>query len=95
MVERKDVLYVANLARLRLSESEAEVFTGQLNAILEYARQLESVDTSGVEPPAFVSPPHDPVRDDVVTGSLPVEKAVANGPLVKKNFFAIPKVVKQ
>lgn len=93
MVGPEDVKYVAALARLQLTDSEVEAFTHQLSAIVDYVAQLNEVDTSDVEPTAFVGPEHDPTRKDVPGGSLPREQILQNGPSVKKDHFAIPKVI--
>ncbi len=95
MIGKDDVTYIARLARLNLSETEIKEFTGQLDEVIEYVRQLDSAPTQGVEPTAFVAPKHDPFRDDIARPSLPPEELLANGPEVKKGFFAIPKVIKQ
>ena len=93
MIDREQVLKIAKLARLKLSEAEIGNFTGQLGSILEFVKQLDQVDTSKVEPTCFVEPSHDPLRDDIEKPSLTQEEALRNGPKVKKGFFAIPKVI--
>ena len=50
----KDVQHVAKLARLNLTPEEEQMFTGQLNAILQYAEKLNELDTEGVEPTTHV-----------------------------------------
>ena len=93
MIDREKVLHIAELARLQLSEQEINDFTGQLGSIFEFVEQLNSVDTSSIDPTCFMEPAHDPMRDDVEQPSLPVDEALKNGPSVKKGFFAIPKVI--
>lgn len=93
MITKKDVTYIADLARLELSTPEIEAFTGQLSAILDHMRDLDKVDTNGVEPTCFVVPDHDPLRDDTVKPSLPTEELLKNGPKVEGSFFAVPKVI--
>jgi aspartyl-tRNA(Asn)/glutamyl-tRNA(Gln) amidotransferase subunit C len=95
MIGRKDVEYIAELARLELSESEIESFSHQLATTLTYIEQLNQVDTDQVEPTAFLAPEHDPLRDDVAQPSLPSEQALRNGPKVTRGCFAIPKVIEQ
>jgi aspartyl-tRNA(Asn)/glutamyl-tRNA(Gln) amidotransferase subunit C len=95
MIDREHIKHIADLARLSLSEKEIGLFTGQLGSILQYADQLGTVDTANVEPTSFVSPRRDPLRDDVERPSLPREKLLQNGPLVKKGHFAVPKVINQ
>lgn len=93
MIDTKTVRYIANLARLNLSDAEIESFTTQLGAILDHVEQLNQVDTDGVEPTCFYSPSHDPLREDVERPSLRREEALRNAPSVKKDHFAIPKVI--
>jgi aspartyl-tRNA(Asn)/glutamyl-tRNA(Gln) amidotransferase subunit C len=93
MITRDQVLQIAKLARLKLSEEEIEKFTGQLGDILEFAEQLNKLDTRDVEPTCFVAPTHDPLRDDCEKPSLTTEEILQNGPKVKNGFFAIPKVI--
>ncbi len=94
MIGKKDVEHIANLARLELEEGDTASFTNELGSILEYVKQLNEVNTEGVEPTAFMVPKHDPLRDDSKKESLPVEKILQSGPSVKKGFFAVPKVIK-
>ncbi|MDG5813825.1 Asp-tRNA(Asn)/Glu-tRNA(Gln) amidotransferase subunit GatC [Chitinispirillales bacterium ANBcel5] len=93
MIDKEKVLYVAKLARLKLSDHEVENFTAQLGSIVRYIDQLDQIDTSQIEPTCFVEPTHDPLRDDVEIPSLSNESVLANGPKVKKGHFAIPKVI--
>lgn len=93
MIDKKDVEYVANLARLEVSEDEKNHFTKELGAIVGYIEKLNSADTQGVEPTAYMEPVHDPLRDDIIKPSFSIEKSLANGPSVKKGHFAVPKVI--
>lgn len=93
MITREEVLKIANLARLKLSETEIGNFTGQLGSILDYVKQLDEVATAEVEPTCFMEPSHDPLRDDTEKPSLSQEEALRNGPKVKNGFFSIPKVI--
>jgi aspartyl-tRNA(Asn)/glutamyl-tRNA(Gln) amidotransferase subunit C len=93
MIDREQVLRVAELARLKISEEEVTKFTVQLGSIIEFVEQLKSVDTSDVEPTCFVEPLHDPTRPDVEKPSLSQDELLKNGPKVKNGFFAIPKVI--
>ncbi|HEX3019593.1 MAG TPA: Asp-tRNA(Asn)/Glu-tRNA(Gln) amidotransferase subunit GatC [Chitinispirillaceae bacterium] len=84
---------IANLARLKLSDEEKENFADQLGSILEYIQKLKEVDTVQVEPTNFMAPLHDPLRDDSEPASMTHEQILQNGPSVKKDHFAIPKVI--
>ncbi|MDB4867247.1 MAG: gatC [Cohnella sp.] len=88
----KDVEHVANLARLDLSEQETEQFTGQLNAILQYADKLNELETTGVEPTSHVLPLFNVMRDDEVHVSLSIEEVLANAPEEEDGQFKVPAV---
>jgi aspartyl-tRNA(Asn)/glutamyl-tRNA(Gln) amidotransferase subunit C len=94
-LSRAEVEHVATLARLDLSESEKETFANQLGAILSYVEQLRGLDTSGVSPTATVLGATKAAREDVVTPSLPVERAVANAPEPAEGFFGVPKIINE
>lgn len=93
MINSELVQKIASLARLKLTDEEIENFTKQMNSTLDYVNQLGSADTSGVEPTSLMVPAHDPLRDDVETESLSHDEILSNGPNVKKDHFAIPKVI--
>jgi len=93
MIDRKQVEQIARLARLRLSEQETEEYTRQLGSIFEFVEQLKKADTASVEPTCFMEPSHDTLRDDREKPSLARDELLQNAPLVKKGFFAVPKVI--
>lgn len=93
MIEKRDVEYVANLARLKLTDEEKEAFTGQLATVVKYMDQLNEVDTRDVEPTSFVVAEHDPIREDCEKESLSKDDILRNGPSVKRGYFSIPKVI--
>jgi aspartyl-tRNA(Asn)/glutamyl-tRNA(Gln) amidotransferase subunit C len=95
MINKDVVKHIADLSRLSLSDAEVESFTHQLGPILSYVEHLDKIDTSGVEPTAFIAPAHDPLRDDMETPSLSPEMLLANGPKVTLGHFAVPKVIRQ
>ena len=88
-----DVAKVALLARLRLSPEELPTFTGQLNAIVDFVKQLQEPDTSGVEPLAHGIEVRNVFREDVVGPSLPREQALANAPKSNGEGFLVPAVL--
>jgi aspartyl-tRNA(Asn)/glutamyl-tRNA(Gln) amidotransferase subunit C len=92
-VERGEVEHVAQLARLKLTEEEKEVFTNQLNAILDYMEKLNELDTSGVEATYYVVPHHNTMRDDEVKESLPQEVSLGNAPDRAQGCFRVPKII--
>lgn len=92
-ISRKDVEHVALLARLRLSEEEIELYTGQMDSILEYAAKLEQIDTSKVEPTAHAVQLFNVLREDEVKLSMNQDKVLANAPEGEDGFFRVPKIV--
>jgi aspartyl-tRNA(Asn)/glutamyl-tRNA(Gln) amidotransferase subunit C len=92
-VDLKTVKRVARLARIAVSEEDAERMTGELNAILGFVEQLSEVDVSGVEPMTSVTPMEMKKRQDIVTDGGKASDIVANAPATEENFFLVPKVV--
>jgi len=86
---------VANLARLRLEETEVEKLQAELNVILGWIEQLQQVNTDGVEPMAGGAPVEVklPWRADAVTDGAQAEKVLANAPDREGEYFGVPKVV--
>ena len=88
----KEVDYVARLARLCLSDTEKERMAGQLSDILETARRVQELDTAGVEPTSHVISLPTAFREDVVQGSLPLNRVLQNAPLREKDYFRVPRI---
>ena len=89
-ISRDEVLHVARLARLELSDEEVERFREQLSAILDAVSKVQELDLSGVPP---TSHPLDVVnvwRDDEPRPSLPVGQALANAPDSQDDMFRVP-----
>lgn len=93
MIGREEIEKVAKLARLELTESEAERFSEQLSDILVYVEKLNELNTDGVEPLAHCLPITNVFREDNPKESLPVERAVENAPQRDGNFFKVPKIL--
>ena len=92
-VDIATVKRVARLARIAVSEEDAERMTGELNAILGFVEQLNEVDVTGVEPMTSVIPMEMKERQDAVTDGNKAADIVANAPASAENFFLVPKVV--
>lgn len=88
-----DVRYVANLARLELSDDEIAVFQPQLDAILAHVESLAQLDVSDVEPMAHAAPVFDRMREDVPHTSLSPEAVLQNAPDQSLGQIRVPKVV--
>lgn len=85
--------YVANLARLALTDAEKAGFARQLGDILQYVEKLRQVDVAGVEPMAHAAPVFNVWEADVARPGLPVEAALRNAPARRQNMVVVPKVV--
>lgn len=93
MVTRKDVIHIADLAKLDFSEEELEKFADEFSKILEYVSQLREVDTEGIEPTFSVSAKIQPLREDVVKPSLPKEEVLKNAPEEQYGYFKLPRMI--
>lgn len=92
---RSQIDAIAALAHLRLDESEIELFARQLGDILEYANQVQNIDTTGVPPTASVVTRHESDRPDDVRPSLDPAEALANAPdaSLEAGLFKVPRVI--
>jgi len=93
MITKKDVEHVAMLARLEIEEGQKEVFTEQLNNILEHISKLNEVNTDNVPPTYHVLPQKNVWREDKALPSTPREDALANAPEQENGCFKVPKVI--
>jgi aspartyl-tRNA(Asn)/glutamyl-tRNA(Gln) amidotransferase subunit C len=85
--------YLANLARLALTDAEKEKFSRQLGDILHYVEKLKQVDVTGVEPMAHASPVFNVWQEDAARPGLPVTEALRNAPAQREHMVVVPKVV--
>lgn len=92
-ITQEDVKHIARLSRLYLSDEEITIFGGQLNSILEYVEQLNSLNISSVEPTAHVIPLNNVMRDDTLKPSLPIGEALKNTPDATEKFYRVPKII--
>ena len=91
--QKIDVGYVAELARLELTDEEKAVFQGQLEDIVKYVEKISSVDVEGIEPTMHGRAIVNAFREDTVRPSLDREVALANAPRRTENEFYLPKIV--
>jgi aspartyl-tRNA(Asn)/glutamyl-tRNA(Gln) amidotransferase subunit C len=92
-LDRAAVRHIAMLARIRVSDEQADALVGDLGAILAWVEQLSEVDTSGVEPMASVVARNLPRRADEVSDGGKPAAILANAPEPSHGFFTVPKVV--
>ncbi|MBE7097525.1 Asp-tRNA(Asn)/Glu-tRNA(Gln) amidotransferase subunit GatC [Bacillus cereus] len=89
----ENVKHVAHLARLAITDQEAEKFQKQLDAIVTFAEQLNELDTTDVKPTTHVLTMKNVMREDVPEKSLPVEEVLKNAPDHKDNQIRVPAVL--
>jgi aspartyl-tRNA(Asn)/glutamyl-tRNA(Gln) amidotransferase subunit C len=90
MIDRDQVLHVARLSRLKLSEQEVETMTGELSGILEHVDRIGKLDLEGVEPTSHVVALENVLRPDESRPSLPPEVALAQAPDPVDGAFRVP-----
>lgn len=90
---KKEVLRVAELARLAVTDEQAEVYTAQLLRILGHVEKLSELDTAGVPTASAALASHGPRREDVSHASASLDDAMKNAPLVERGCFKVPQVI--
>jgi aspartyl-tRNA(Asn)/glutamyl-tRNA(Gln) amidotransferase subunit C len=90
VIDREQVLHVAALARLELSEDELERMASELSDVLGHIERIAELDLDGVAPTSHVIDVENALRDDEPRPSLPREVALAAAPAVLQDGFAVP-----
>jgi aspartyl-tRNA(Asn)/glutamyl-tRNA(Gln) amidotransferase subunit C len=90
VIDREQVLHVAKLARLRLSDEEVERMTGELSGILEHVDRIGNLDLDGVEPTSHVVALENVLRPDEPRPSWPREQILAPAPEPQDGAFRVP-----
>lgn len=92
-LSREEVLHIARLARVNLTEAEITRFSEQLSNILENFEALQQVDTDGVPPTAQSVALQSVMREDEVAPSFPAEDILANAPHREGDSFRVRAVL--
>lgn len=92
-VDTATVKKVASLARIAITDADAERLAPELSNILGWIEQLSEVDTADVQPMTAVIANHLRLRDDVVTDGGVRDAVLANAPQAEHGFFTVPKVI--
>ena len=92
-VDEDTVRRIARLARIKVTDAEAKALEKELSGILDWVKQLDEVDTNGVEPMTAVVSTSLKMREDRVTDGGIADDVVANAPAREDHFFVVPKVV--
>ena len=91
MLSRDQVLHVARLARLELTEQEVERFSGELSKVLDHIEKISELgDLADVPPTSHVVEVENPLRLDVPRPSLPRDVALENAPATQDEGFLVP-----
>ena len=90
MLDREQVLHVAKLARLRLTDDEVDRMAGELSQILEHVETMNELDLEGVEPTTHVVDLTNVLREDVPREGLDRETALAQAPDAADGGFRVP-----
>jgi aspartyl-tRNA(Asn)/glutamyl-tRNA(Gln) amidotransferase subunit C len=90
VIDREEVLHVARLARLQLSEQELEPMARELSAVLDHIAKIAELDLEGVAPTSHVVELTGALRADEPRPSLQREVALAQAPAVADDGFAVP-----
>jgi aspartyl-tRNA(Asn)/glutamyl-tRNA(Gln) amidotransferase subunit C len=94
-ISRAEVLHVARLARLALTEEELDRFQSQLSLILQEADKVKRLPTEGVPPTAHPLPRANVWRDDTVGPCLTPEEALSTAPEVEQGRFRVPRIIEE
>jgi aspartyl-tRNA(Asn)/glutamyl-tRNA(Gln) amidotransferase subunit C len=88
-----EVSHVARLARINLTENEAQTFQKELDEVLKYVEKLRQLDVAGVDAAAHALPVFNVFRDDAPRDWFTAEQALSNAPRQANGLFVVPKVV--
>ncbi len=94
-IDRGVVRYVADLARIALTDEEVDRFTGQLSVVLDAVGKLREVDTERIPPTASVLPLENVWRDDVTRPGLSLEEVMRNAPARDGDLFRVQTVIEE
>ena len=93
IIDTKTVKHIANLVRLGISEEEAQTFSGQFSAIIEYFNMLNEVDTENVIPASDIANAQNVLREDEVKPSMSREEFLKNAPNTERGYVKVPTVL--
>ncbi|MGR3177263.1 MAG: Asp-tRNA(Asn)/Glu-tRNA(Gln) amidotransferase subunit GatC [Candidatus Anammoxibacter sp.] len=92
-MDKTQIEYVANLSRLKLTETEKELFVNQLLSVFGHINKLNEIDTKDVTPMANAIDLKNVFRNDVNTPSIAQQQALENSPSKTQDFFKVPQVL--
>ncbi|MEY2718811.1 MAG: Glutamyl-tRNA(Gln) amidotransferase subunit [Bacteroidota bacterium] len=89
----RDIHTIADLARLRFTDAQAEVFLQEFEKIIASISVLDGVDMTNVEPMTSITPQENVFRDDVAGETVSTADALRNAPKKNEAFIKVPKVL--
>jgi aspartyl-tRNA(Asn)/glutamyl-tRNA(Gln) amidotransferase subunit C len=92
-IDTNTVKHVATLARMGITEEEAQKFSGQFSAIIEYFNMLNEVDTENVTPASDIANAENILREDEVKPSMNREEFLKNAPRSERGYVKVPTVL--
>jgi aspartyl-tRNA(Asn)/glutamyl-tRNA(Gln) amidotransferase subunit C len=92
-LSREQVLHIAELAKLGITEEETELFAEQLSEILDYADMLNRLDTTSISPTAQAMVLRNITRADQVAPSLTPDEILSNAPQRQGNYFRVKPIL--
>ncbi len=94
-ITEQDIQNVASLSRLKIRPDESAKILSQLNEILTYIENLNSIDTTNIEPTTYALPMQNVFREDKVKPSIDRELALSTAPLQEDGYFKVPRVLEE
>ncbi len=94
-LSREEVLHIAKLARVGLTDADVERFQGQLSQILDHFDVLRQIDTEGVPPTSHTLPLESVMSEDLPRPSMPKEDVLANAPLEHDGYLRVRAVLEE
>jgi aspartyl-tRNA(Asn)/glutamyl-tRNA(Gln) amidotransferase subunit C len=94
-ITEQDIKSVATLSRLKIRDEESAEVLENLNKILTYVENLNSIDTANIEPTTYALPMQNVFREDKVKPSLERDLALSNAPLKEDGYFKVPRVLEE
>ena len=92
-ISKEEVLHIASLSKLSLTDEELEKYTTDLSSIVDYANELASIDIEGIKPTAHILDIKNVFRRDEVSSSFDREDVLKNAPTKAGGCITVPKVV--
>ena len=93
MVNREEVKHIADLSMLNLSEEEITMYTTNMQDIVEFANQINELDTEGIEESAFALDTYNVFRKDEVRESFDREELLKNAPSSNGEAYSLPSMM--